>query len=249
MIFISIIIYSLFNSISEIFRVYNEGEIDFKFSWSYVVIANNFSQMIAMFCLILFYTVYKDELSPLSPIKQYLCIKFVVFATFWQSVLIAILVKFKVITPEEWPYFPNLIDTVNGLQDFLICIEMFIASVAHILAFPVTPYKMHESLSTNNWISNLGNAANVSDLHQEVKTHYNHFATKFKNALTKKQANNILNSDETTNLLANDNSQSSSTKTINIDDEDDDDSLLDDIGPRLSSDLTNTNQNEITIII
>ena len=95
-------------SVSEIFKVYHEGQIDFKFSWSYMAIANNFSQMvsnlfdiiikpkftisisicsqkkkIAMFCLILFYTTFRHELSPLSPIKQYLCIKFVIFATFW----------------------------------------------------------------------------------------------------------------------------------------------------------------------
>ena len=137
-----------------------------------------------MFCLILFYTVYKEELRPLSPIKQYLCIKFVVFATFWQSVLIAILVKFSVISPSQWPYFPTLIDTVNGLQDFLICIEMFVASVAHVLAFPVKPYMTQNSnIQSNHWISNLGNAANVSDLHHEVKSQVNHFADKLRKVL------------------------------------------------------------------
>lgn len=69
-----------------------------------------------MFCLILFYTVFKEELAPLNPIRQYLCIKFVVFATFWQSILIALLVKFHIISVNQWPYFPTLIDTVNGLQ-------------------------------------------------------------------------------------------------------------------------------------
>ncbi len=68
------------------------------------------------------YFLYKNklllfkELEPLNPIRQYLCIKFVVFATFWQSVLLAILVKFHILSPQEWPYFPTLTDTVNGLQ-------------------------------------------------------------------------------------------------------------------------------------
>lgn len=191
-----------------------------------------------MFCLILFYTVFKTELTPLSPIKQYLCIKFVVFATFWQSVLIAILVKFSVISPEQWPYFPTLVDTVNGLQDFLICIEMFLASVAHVLAFPVKPYETESSDPPNHWISNLGNAANVSDLHFEVKSHYNHFADKVKRALTKNVPN------ESSKLL-----DESEHHHIKIgDDDDDDDDLLDDIGPRPSLDQMN-NQNEITIII
>lgn len=196
-----------------------------------------------MFCLILFYTVYKEELRPLSPIKQYLCIKFVVFATFWQSVLIAILVKFNVISPSQWPYFPTLIDTVNGLQDFLICIEMFIASVAHVLAFPVKPYIMTEITQPNHWISNLGNAANVSDLHHEVKSHVNHFADKLRKALQSKKPTNETEplTDETSSLL--------SPNVVAVDDDDD---LLDDIGPRPTVDLTtnnNVNQNEITIII
>lgn len=173
---------SLIAYMSEIFKVYNEGEIDFRFAWSYVAIANNFSQMIAMFCLILFYTVFKNELAPLKPIRQYLCIKFVVFVTFWQSILIAILTKFGIISINQWPYFPTIIDTVNGLQDFLICVEMFIASIAHIIAFPVTPYLIDERL---NWLSNIANAANVSDLSYEVKSHYDIFYGKVKNAITR----------------------------------------------------------------
>lgn len=109
-----------------------------------MALANNFSQMIAIFCLVLFYSVFKKELKPLHPIRQFMCIKAVVFATFWQvnkwrklyisnsinivffssfylricrqSVLLAILVKFQIISPKEWPYFPTLTDTVNGLQ-------------------------------------------------------------------------------------------------------------------------------------
>lgn len=208
-----------------------------------------------MFCLILLYTVYKTELSPLSPIKQYLCIKFVVFATFWQSVLIAILVKFKVISPEQWPYFPTLVDTVNGLQDFLICIEMFVASVAHILAFPVTPYKNNEtSQAQSHWISNLGNAANVSDLHHEVKSHYNHFADKLKRALKSKKQNaklenNDANATENSKLLVDIDDETENQANRKRYDDDDDDELLDDIGPKPSIDSTNTNQGEITILI
>lgn len=186
------IITSLIAYISEIFNSYNEGEINFKFSWSYVAIANNFSQMIAMFSLVLFYTVFREELAPLKPIRQYLCIKFVVFATFWQSVLLAILVKFKIISPDHWPYFPTLIDTVNGLQDFLICIEMFIAAIAHVLAFPVTPYKIDHTDDRPRpyWISNIANAANVSDFNSEVKEHLSHFQTRVKGMFRRKSGSN-----------------------------------------------------------
>ena len=160
--------------------------------------ANNFSQMIAMYCLILFYTVFKKELSPLRPISQYLCIKFVVFATFWQSVLIAILVKFHIILPSQWPYFPTLTDTVNGLQDFLICIEMFVASIAHMLAFPVDAYRTSES---TNWIWNIASAANVMDLHADVAEHYTHFHGKVRRALKRNNSASQGQTSERASLL------------------------------------------------
>lgn len=57
---------------------------------------------------------------------------------------------------------------------------MFIASVAHILAFPVQPYRRAERL---NWLRNIVNAANVSDLHTEVRHHCNHFYGRVRGAL------------------------------------------------------------------
>lgn len=109
--------------------------------------------------------------------------------------------KFGIISINQWPYFPTIIDTVNGLQDFLICVEMFIASIAHIFAFPVAPYLINERL---NWLSNIANAANVSDLSYEVKSHYDHFYGKVKSALKKgRSSETVSNEDanENTRLL------------------------------------------------
>ena len=72
-------------------------------------------------------------------------------------------------------------------KDFLICIEMFLAAIAHILAFPIGPYKLDETL---NWWSNIANAANVSDFNSEVTQHYNHFYSKVKNYVSQKKRGN-----------------------------------------------------------
>lgn len=37
----------------------------------------------AMYCLLLFYRTLKEELSPLKPVGKFLCVKMVVFASFW----------------------------------------------------------------------------------------------------------------------------------------------------------------------
>lgn len=36
-----------------------------------------------MYCLLLFYRTLKEELSPLKPVGKFLCVKMVVFASFW----------------------------------------------------------------------------------------------------------------------------------------------------------------------
>lgn len=82
---------------------------------------------------------------------------------------------------------------------------MFVASIAHILAFPVAPYKQDQ---LSNWWSNIRHAANVSDFNSEVKTHYDHFYSKFrgafrKNGTTSREAenNNDIEPDENSKLL------------------------------------------------
>src|SRR4051794_10800893 len=58
---------------------------------------------------------------------------FLSFFTFWQSVLVAGLVHFHILGGTE-TYTSENVST--GLQDFIICIEMMLASLVHLYAFP-----------------------------------------------------------------------------------------------------------------
>ncbi|KAL9248755.1 LAZ1 homolog 2-like protein [Drosera capensis] len=101
--------------------------------YPYITIVLNFSQMWALYCLVQFYHVTHERLKPIRPLAKFISFKAIVFATWWQSVGIALLCSLGVLSDEE--------KIQTGLQDFLICIEMAIAAVAHVYVFSAEPYQ------------------------------------------------------------------------------------------------------------
>uniref|UniRef100_A0A8V0XVW9 Transmembrane protein 184C n=1 Tax=Gallus gallus TaxID=9031 RepID=A0A8V0XVW9_CHICK len=126
--------------ICELVGVYDEGNFSFDNAWTYLVILNNMSQLFAMYCLVLFYKVLREELNPIQPVGKFLCVKMVVFVSFWQAVLIALLVKVGVISEKHTWEWQSVEAVATGLQDFIICVEMFLAAIAHHYSFSYKPY-------------------------------------------------------------------------------------------------------------
>lgn len=126
--------------ICQLCGVYDEGNFSSKNAWTYLVIFNNMSQLFAMYCLVLFYRALREELSPIHPVGKFLCVKMVVFVSFWQAVFIAILVKVGVISENHTWDWKSVEAVATGLQDFIICVEMFLAAIAHHFSFTYKPY-------------------------------------------------------------------------------------------------------------
>lgn len=126
--------------ICQLCHVYDEGNFSSKNAWTYLVIFNNMSQLFAMYCLVLFYRALREELSPIKPVGKFLCVKMVVFVSFWQAVVIALLVKVGVISEKRTWDWQSVEAVATGLQDFIICVEMFVAAIAHHFSFTYKPY-------------------------------------------------------------------------------------------------------------
>jgi hypothetical protein len=114
-------------------------------SWSfgnvhvYFVIVLNVSVTLAFTTLVYFFMEYRTLLAPHQPVGKFAAVKAVVFLSFWQGVLMGVLVHVGVIrSSREGLWSSDQVST--GLQDFLICIEMLLMCYVHHRVFPETPY-------------------------------------------------------------------------------------------------------------
>ncbi|KAL8158860.1 hypothetical protein V2J09_000397 [Rumex salicifolius] len=124
--------------ILQAYGVYCEGDFKLTCGYPYMAVVLNFSQSWALYCLVQFYTVTKDELEHIKPLAKFLTFKSIVFLTWWQGVAIAILYDLGLFKSS----LAQALQFKSSVQDFVICIEMGIASVVHLYVFPSKPYEL-----------------------------------------------------------------------------------------------------------
>ncbi|RCV07714.1 hypothetical protein SEVIR_1G272300v4 [Setaria viridis] len=157
-IFQYVIIKTLTASLSLIlqpFGVYCDGEFKWGCGYPYFAVVLNFSQYWALYCLVEWYTATKDELAHIKPLAKFLSFKSIVFLTWWQGVIIAIMYSLGLVRS---PLAQSL-ELKSSIQDFIICIEMGIASVVHLYVFPAKPYELLGKQYSPTNISVLGDYA------------------------------------------------------------------------------------------
>ncbi|KAI5982405.1 DUF300-domain-containing protein [Pisolithus albus] len=112
---------------------YNEGDFRARSGYLYVSIIYNTSICLALWCLAVFWMCVNADLKPFRPVPKFLCVKGILFFSFWQSVIVSSLVAVGVIT-RLGPYTDNEHISL-GLTDTLICFEMPFFAAAHMYAF------------------------------------------------------------------------------------------------------------------
>ena len=61
-----------------------QGDFSIYGGWLYISFVVNLSVCYAFYCLGMFYFVLKTPLTPFDPVPKFLCIKAVLFLSFWQ---------------------------------------------------------------------------------------------------------------------------------------------------------------------
>ncbi|BGP40326.1 hypothetical protein JCM10449v2_004287 [Rhodotorula kratochvilovae] len=80
----------------------------------------------------------REPLKPYQPVLKFLCVKLVVFFTFWQETSLSFLVTLDVIKSREYWTAEEI---VIGLSALLSCVEMVIFAFLHVKAFSYLPYR------------------------------------------------------------------------------------------------------------
>jgi hypothetical protein len=134
---------------------------DYRAPQFYVTLIQNLSIFIAFAGLLKFYHAVDKDLEWCRPFAKFLCIKGVVFMTFWQGLALTILAETTDVggggDADDW---------AEKAQNFLICLEMLLFSIAHFYCFPVEEWqpgyqanyqkaKFGETLALNDFFTDL----------------------------------------------------------------------------------------------
>ncbi|PNP52874.1 hypothetical protein THARTR1_06715 [Trichoderma harzianum] len=112
---------------------YQEGYIGAKSGYFWSGIIYNISVTVSLYSLGLFWVCMHRDLVPFRPVPKFLCIKLIIFASYWQGFFLSILVWLDVIPDDVQGYTRD--NLAAAIQDALICVEMPIFAVAHWYAF------------------------------------------------------------------------------------------------------------------
>lgn len=124
---------------------YHEGDFRLDSGYLYISIVYNTSICMALYCLAIFWMCVNDDLKPFRPMPKFLCVKGILFFSFWQSILISILVSAGAIK-KLGPYTDKE-HIALGLTDCLICLEMPFFAIAHQYAFSSSDFVNPNAMS------------------------------------------------------------------------------------------------------
>ncbi|XP_029446024.1 transmembrane protein 184B isoform X1 [Rhinatrema bivittatum] len=127
--------------ILQAFGKYRDGDFNVASGYLYITIVYNISVSLALYALFLFYFATRELLNPYNPVLKFFMVKSVIFLSFWQGMLLAILEKCGAIPKINSADVSVGEGTVAaGYQNFIICVEMFFAALALRHAFTYKVY-------------------------------------------------------------------------------------------------------------
>ena len=126
-------ILSLVTIIMKLTDTYQEGYFGLTSGYLWTGILYNVSVTMSLYSLAMFWVCMSQDLQPFRPMPKFLCIKLIIFASYWQGFFLSTLQWLGAIPNDVPGYTPD--NLAAAIQDALICFEMPIFAISHWYAF------------------------------------------------------------------------------------------------------------------
>lgn len=147
---------------------YQEGYIGLSSGYMWSSIVYNLSVSLSLYALGLFWVCMHKDLVPFRPVPKFLCIKLIIFASYWQGFFLSIMVFLGAIPDDVPEYSPT--NLAAAIQDALICVEMPFFAVAHWYAFSWHDFADNNIQSARMYLNHaLRDAFGIRDLIEDSK--------------------------------------------------------------------------------
>lgn len=108
----------------------NKHATSFLFSyWFWVNLGYNISVSLSLFNLALFWKCLYDDLKKFKPWGKFLCVKLIIFASYWQGIILSIMTYYNIIQ-----------ESSTEIQNILLCIELIFFAIGHWVSFSYKDY-------------------------------------------------------------------------------------------------------------
>lgn len=118
--------------------IYQEGYLSLTSGYLWSGILYNLSVTLSLYSLAMFWVCMSEDLQPFRPMPKFLCIKLIIFASYWQGFFLSLLQLGGAIPSNVPGYTAD--NLAAAIQDALICCEMPLFAVAHWYAFSWKDY-------------------------------------------------------------------------------------------------------------
>ncbi|KHC52370.1 hypothetical protein MEW_02935 [Candida albicans P60002] len=129
--------------ILELIGLYNVNDLSIKSIYFWLTLIYNASVTLSLYCLAIFWKILWNDLKPFKPVGKFLCVKLIIFASYWQGVILAILSVLKLLPNGD--IAENDGENIGiAIQNALLCIELIGFAIGHWISFSYYPFTISQ---------------------------------------------------------------------------------------------------------
>lgn len=121
----------------EAIGVMDTSDMSWRSLYFWLTLVYNFSVSLSLYSLAIFWKTLWNDLKPFSPVGKFLCVKLIIFASYWQGMILAFLNFFQLLPKVEGKGSIGLC-----IQNGLLCVELIFFAIGHFVSFSYVPFTL-----------------------------------------------------------------------------------------------------------